>query len=131
MPKQYLSFGAGVNSTALLLLLTDRGEDFETVFVNHGGDYPATYKYVEYLRAEGFEIKEVIPNYRGCHTLYDYCIKHNIMPITQFRWCTHYFKIKPYFEYIKPNLPCVSFIGFDAGEKKRVERQRTHTPPLV
>ena len=63
--KQYISFGGGVNSTALLLLLTDRGEEFETVFVNHGGDYPETYEYVDYLRDQGFEITEVIPNYRG------------------------------------------------------------------
>lgn len=127
MPKrQYLSFGAGVNSTALLLLLMDRGENFETVFVNHGGDYPETYEYVEYLRAEGFEITELIPDYRGSRTLYDYCWNHNIIPVTQFRWCTQYFKIVPYLEYVKPNLPCISFIGFDAGEKKRVERNRTH-----
>lgn len=126
MTRQYLSFGGGVNSTALLLELTDRGEEFETVFVNHGGDYPETYEYIEYLRAEGFEITEVIPDYRGCNTLYDYCIKYKIIPTIQFRWCTHYFKIVPYFEYLTPNLPCVSFIGFDADEEKRVERSRNH-----
>ena len=52
--KQYLSFGGGINSTALLLLLTDRGEEFETIFVNHDGDYPETYEYVDYLREHGF-----------------------------------------------------------------------------
>lgn len=124
--KQYLSFGAGVNSTALLLLLADQGRDFETVFVNHGGDYPETYEYVDYLRNQGFEITELIPDYNECSTLYDHCWDRNIIPTTQFRWCTHYFKIVPYLEYIKPNLPCISFIGFDAGEKKRVEKNKTH-----
>ena len=123
--KQYLSFGGGINSTALLLLLTDRGEEFETVFVNHGGDYPETYEYVNYLRNEGFEITSITPDYKGCNTLYDYCIKNKIIPTIQFRWCTHYFKIVPYYEYITPNLPCVSFIGFDAGEEKRVEGNKT------
>jgi len=123
--RQYLSFGGGVNSTAMLLLLTDRDEEFETVFVNHGGDYPETYKYVDYLRDQGFEITEIIPNYRGCSTLYDYCIQYKIIPVTQFRWCTHYFKIVPYYNHIRSNLPCVSFVGFDAGEKKRVERSKT------
>lgn len=123
--KQYLSFGGGVNSTALLLLLTDRGEEFETVFVNHGGDYPDTYKYVDYLRDQGFEITEIIPNYRGCNTLYDYCIQRKIIPVAQFRWCTQHFKIVPYYDYIKSNLPCKSFIGFDAGEERRVERNKT------
>lgn len=123
--KQYLSFGGGVNSTAMLLLLTDRDEEFETVFVNHGGDYPATYNYIKYLREQGFEITEAIPDYKGCHTLYDYCVEHKIIPIPQFRWCTHYFKILPYYDYIKPHLPCVSFIGFDAGEENRVERNKS------
>jgi 3'-phosphoadenosine 5'-phosphosulfate sulfotransferase (PAPS reductase)/FAD synthetase len=61
----YLSFGGGVNSTALLIYLKERGEDFETIFVNHGGDWPETYEYVNYLRDEGYEIKEIIPNEAG------------------------------------------------------------------
>jgi len=126
--KQYLSFGGGVNSTALLLLLTDRGEDFETIFVNHGGDYPETYKYVDYIRGHGFEITEVVPNCRGYNTLYEYCIGHKIIPTVHFRWCTIEFKVKPYLDYIKPNIPCVSFIGFDAGESRRVERSKTRKP---
>lgn len=123
--NQYLSFGGGVNSTAMLLSLTDSPEEFETVFINHGGDYPETYQYVEYLRAQGFKITEVIPSYRGFSTLYDYCMNFNIIPTTQFRWCTHRFKILPYLEYIKPHIPCTSFIGFDAGEAKRVERNKS------
>jgi 3'-phosphoadenosine 5'-phosphosulfate sulfotransferase (PAPS reductase)/FAD synthetase len=52
--RRYLSFGGGVNSTALLLLMADEGMEFETVFVNHGGDYPETYAYVELLRERGY-----------------------------------------------------------------------------
>lgn len=129
--KQYISFGAGVNSTALLLLLTDRSETFETVFVNHGGDYPETYAYVEYLKNEGFKITEVIPNCRGYTTLYGYCFGQKIIPTVHFRWCTIEFKVKPYIDYIKPNVPCTSFIGFDASEEKRVERNRTRKPRLA
>ena len=80
------------------------------------------------MRNQGFNITEVITDYRGCNTLHDYCIKFKIIPVTQFRWCTHYFKIVPYYEYIKPNLPCISFIGFDAGEIKRVESNRARKP---
>lgn len=40
--KRYLSYGGGVNSTALLLLMHDEGLDFEAVFVDHGTDYPQT-----------------------------------------------------------------------------------------
>lgn len=119
---RFLSFGGGVNSTALLLLLTDRGEHFETVFVNHGGDHPDTYKYIDYLREQGFEIHETRPNHHGHQTLYDYCIAKKIMPTVFFRWCTHYFKVLPYLRYIEPHLPCVSCIGFDADEGARVKK---------
>ena len=115
---KYLSFGGGVNSTALLLLLTDQGDEFETIFVNHGGDYPETYEYVDYLRNEGFEITEIIPDVEGCHTIYDYSMKRRILPSFRFRWCADKFKIRPIYKYIQ--YPCVMFIGFDYGESKRV-----------
>ena len=115
--KQYLSFGGGVNSTALLLLLTDRNEEFETIFVNHGGDYPKTYEYVNYLRDQGFEITEIIPDVEGCHTIYDYSMKKQILPSWRHRWCTDKFKIRQINNYIE--TPCNMFIGIDYGESKR------------
>lgn len=116
--KRYLSFGGGVDSTALLLLLTDRGENFETMFVNHGGDYPETYSYVKYLRDVGFEINEITPDIEGSNTIYDYSMKKCILPSWRFRWCTDKFKIRPINSYVK--TPCIMYIGFDYGESKRV-----------
>lgn len=120
--KQYLSFGGGVNSTALLLLLTERGEEFETVFVNHGGDYPETYEYVDYLRDEGFEIIEIIPPaYCGCTTIEEYIYKYKFIPGRFARWCTMHFKVLPFLKYI--TSPCVAFIGFGHDEKHRAEKR--------
>jgi len=115
--KKYLSFGAGVNSTALLLLLTDQGEDFETIFVNHGGDYPETYEYLGYLRDKGFEITEIIPDVQGCHTILEYCYKYKIIPLKMWRWCTSKFKIRPIYEYIEK--PCEMMLGISSDERKR------------
>jgi len=131
--RQYLSFGGGVNSTALLLLLTDYGEKFETVFVNHGGDYPETYAYVNYLRHEGFEITEIIPDVEGYHTIYEYSIAKQILPSFRYRWCTDKFKIRQINSYI--HTPCVMFIGIDYGETKRIFKNNidkiTHQYPLI
>ena len=121
-PKQYLSFGAGVNSTALLLLLIDQGEEFETVFVNHGGDYPETYEYVEYLRAEGFEITEVLPDVEGYSSLYDFCYARQIIPFRRFRWCSDKFKVLPFINYIE--IPCTCYLGFDMDEQHRADRRK-------
>lgn len=117
--SKYLSFGGGVNSTALLLLLTDQGEEFETVFVNHGGDYPETYEYVDYLREQGFEITEVLPDVEGCKTIYEYSMKSRILPSFRLRWCTDKFKVRPMLKHAE--VPCKMFIGFDYGEIKRIK----------
>ena len=47
--KNYLSFGGGVNSVALMLWLIEHDIEFEAVFADHGGDYPETYEYVDML----------------------------------------------------------------------------------
>ena len=116
--KKYLSFGAGVNSTALLLLLKDRGEDFETIFVNHGTDLPETYEYVEYLRSKGFEITEIKPNFQGYWNLYEYCKDHKFLPSIYLRWCTYRFKLLPIWKYVKK--PCIMYVGISYDERHRV-----------
>jgi len=115
--KKYLSFGGGISSTALLLLLNERREEFETIFVNHGGDYPETYEYVDYLRKQGFEITEIIPDVEGCSTIVEYCKKWRIKPLRQVRWCTVKFKVEPVKKYIKK--PAIMYVGFEKGEEKR------------
>jgi len=116
--KQYLSHGMGVNSTALMLLLEDEGIEFESIFVNHGGDYPETYQYLTYLQNCGFEITEILPNVEGSYSsLYDFCFDKKIIPFRRFRWCTEKFKVIPFLNYIE--TPCICYLGFDIGEKKR------------
>jgi len=131
--KKYLSFGGGINSTALLLLLTDENIEFETVFVNHGGDYPATYEYINYLKDKGFAITEIVPNVEGCHTILEYCYKRQIIPIKTYRWCTDKFKIRPIHAYVK--RPCEIMIGISYDESSRCrpssDRRIINRYPLV
>lgn len=118
--NKYLSFGGGVNSVALLLLLKDEGEDFETVFVNHNGDYPETYEYIHYLKNEGYKITEIKPNYYGFDSIYDYAVHYKILPFRFPRWCTRDFKIKPLINHYV--TPCIEYIGISYEEKKRAEK---------
>ena len=127
--NQYLSFGAGVNSVALMLLLLDQGREVETVFVNHGGDYPETYEYVEYLRDIGYTITEIIPqvSWKGkWSNIYDYFYHFKSIPFIQYRICTDKFKIRPFNKYIEK--PAIVYIGYDKGEYKRITRQKTRAP---
>ena len=115
---RYLSFGAGVNSTALLLLLKDEGYEFETVFADTGVEWPETYEYIEYLRSKGFEIKVIKPTVEGrFNSLYDYCLHYKILPSIHWRWCTYKFKLRPLWKYFKK--PCVVYIGISYDERHR------------
>jgi len=116
--KEYLSFGAGVNSTALYLLLEQMNVKFEAIFVNHETDYPETYEYIDYLRDQGFEITEIKPNYEGYSSLYEYCKFRKFLPSIYLRWCTSRFKLKPIWKFVE--RPCVMHIGISAEEKHRI-----------
>lgn len=119
--KRYLSFGGGINSTALLILLKGKKIEFETVFVDHGGDYPETYEYVEMLKNKGYAIT-IVKGERNGLNLYDYSLNTAITPSRQLRWCTADFKIKPLYKYFE--RPCIVYIGIDASESHRAKPSR-------
>ena len=136
--KNYLSFGGGVNSVALHLLLLDQGVDFESVFVNHGTDWPETYQYLAgfqwWLKKNGHRpIIVLVPNVAGHSSLYDYCHFNSWVPSHMRRWCTDKFKIRTLNAYFK--TPCFVMIGIDASESHRariaVEKGIEKRYPLI
>jgi hypothetical protein len=119
--KKYLSYGGGVNSTALMILLRNKGVEFESVFEDHGGDYPETYAYVEMLQSKGYPITVIEAKVEGLN-LYDYCLKYGILPSRQMRWCTDKFKIRHALSYYE--RPCIVYLGFDYDEIGRAKPSR-------
>ena len=122
--KSYLSFGGGVNSVAMLLMLHEQKQDFEAVFVNHGTDWPETYEYLEmlqgWLEKKGLpKITVLKPMVTGFDNLYDYCWHYKMVPSFMFRWCTEKFKIRAIYAYCQP--PAFQLIGIDAGESHRAK----------
>lgn len=120
--KNYLSYGGGVNSVAMYLLLCDEGIDFEPIFVNHGTDYPETYEYFdmfsEWADKKGYpKITILNPIVQGSDTLYNHCLKYKMVPSIMNRWCTSKWKIRPIMKYCE--TPCFQNIGIDFGERKR------------
>lgn len=112
--KNYLSYGGGVNSTAMLLLLHDEGWEFESIYVDHGCDWPETREYVKML-AEKYPITIL----ETPETLYDYAWKYEMVPYMKTRWCTKLFKIKLIEEYTEK--PCFQLIGFSVDEIHRAK----------
>lgn len=114
--KEYLSFGGGVNSTALMLLLLDEGIEFEAVYVDPGTEKPETYDYLEYLQGQGYKFTWIKPVVEGENNLYDYLMKWKILPSVFVRCCTAKFKTGPFYDYI--DTPSVVYIGYDFGERR-------------
>jgi hypothetical protein len=121
--RNYLSFGGGVNSVALHLLMLEQGVDFESVFVHHGTDWPETYDYVAgfqwWLKANGHRPITVLRPSRKYSRIIDECEAYNIVPHMRFRWCTDKFKVSVVNKYVEK--PCFMNIGIDAGESKRAK----------
>lgn len=115
--KEYLSFGAGVNSTALMLLLLDEGRDFESVYIDPGTEWPETYEFLDYLKTQGYEYTWIKPIVEGETNLYDYLVKWKILPSVFVRCCTAKFKTEPFYNYIEK--PAIVYIGYDFGEHSR------------
>ncbi len=122
--KSYLSFGGGVNSVAMMLMLLDQGAEFETIFVDHGTDHPETYEYFDmfqrWLKKRCYDQITVLkPNRRGFTYLYDYCLHYSMVPSFMFRWCTVEFKVSVIYKYV--TVPCFMMIGFSVDESKRAK----------
>ena len=118
--KTYLSFGGGVNSVALLLLMLDEGWDFEAVFSDTGSERPETYEYLKMLLSKGFEITWLKVDSGGFDNLYDYCWHFEMVPPSfGGRWCSVRFKRTPIMEYSEK--PCFHNLGYDFGEQHRIK----------
>ncbi len=114
----YLSYGGGVNSTAMLLLLLDEGWEFEVVYVDHGCDWPETRNYVYWLSKQT-PITVIKPDVQGYDNLYDHCLVKGIIPSRMLRWCTDKFKVTPLHSYFQG--PAFNLIGISTEESHRVK----------
>lgn len=120
--RNYLSFGAGVNSVALYLLMVEQDIEFEAVFSDTGCEWPETYHYLAmfqwWTKANGYpSIKILVPEVQGSRSLIEYCERYRMIPSFMHRWCTDKFKKRQLEKYQKP--PAFIHIGFAADEAHR------------
>jgi hypothetical protein len=127
-----LSLGAGVNSTALLVLKVQGKIDFDfAIMADTGGEYPETYEYIEnYTKplCEKYDIPLIIErkHTNNDETLHDYCLRTHFCPSHQSGSCRDNFKIKVIRKFLKTNYPLVfkdieTLIGFCRGEERRLK----------
>ena len=136
-----VSFGAGVNSTAMLLGMYERSIPADQIlFADTGGEKPSTYAhrdaFSKWLVAHGYPAIVTVREERW--TLEEECLANHTLPsiVTGTRSCSDKFKIRPQQRHLASlpeaqslwamNLSVTRFIGFDAGEPWRVRESESH-----
>ena len=131
-----ISYGAGINSTALAILLVNEGWCGPIVFADTGCDWPDTYAYMDYFEREwlaprGLRVERLAgmpwQRIKGGLSLIDYCEQSRVLPQAAVRWCTIEWKVKPIGRYAETHGVTVQHIGIAADE---AHRQTTKSRPL-
>jgi len=133
-----LSFGAGVQTTALLVLCAEGAWPLRpdaVVFADTGDEKEATYRYLSevaepYAHGYGMEIVTLGPEWRAPQyspDLETYSLGRHMVPGTFTRWCTARYKVDPLARYRKRVLgatkakPVEAWIGISLDEARRAK----------
>ena len=122
MMNEFLSYGAGEHSTALLVLLKPQ----LVVFADTGDEEPETYTFLERQAkpfVSGYGGQFVTVRNANWSSLKEMAFHDRIVPARTHRWCSDKFKVRPIRRYLEENslLPIVQHIGFDANEAHRAK----------
>jgi len=129
-----VSYGGGVNSTALIILLVNAGWKGDIVFSDTACEWPDTYCFMDYfeaawLKPKGLEIVRLkgMPwqTKKGGISLMEYCELTGVIPLAAVRWCTAEWKVGPLHRWADGRD---YMIGIAAEER---HRQGDATRPLV
>ena len=136
----FLSFGGGVNTVALMVMLVQEGAPLDgVIFADTGGETSETYRSVEvakeYLGENQISFTTVQARPRETD-LYGTAFRRRVIPSVQWRWCTRDFKVRPIHKYYR-GLDCHvnQYMGIAVDEIHRMKDSRepfvTNLYPLI
>lgn len=138
------SFGGGVNSTAMLIGMWERGETCDLIlFADTGGEKPHTYEHIldfsEWLVAHGMPIITTVKGSQAQQiidgSLEGELLRRKSIPAIAygFKTCSQKWKRDPCEKYIKENGfdGSVRLYGFDADEPQRAKAFEGNRYPLI
>lgn len=122
---RFISFGGGVQTTALLLMALDGkiGHVDEVIFADTGGEWPETYSHIELMERACERASLPFTTVKSpLESLEEWCIDNKKTPARAFRWCTDKWKIRPIRKYLKDRgrAPAVALMGISLDEVQRV-----------
>jgi len=132
----WLSYGGGVNSTALAILLCGgklpQYEPWRILFADTGNEKDETYAYIEehfkpYLAKYGWELEVCKPP----ETVLERWERLSVTGSRMLRSCTVQGKIYPIAAHLAKHGDGLQLIGIDAGEEHRAKADPRKAYPLV
>lgn len=133
MKKQIVSFSGGKDSTAMLHMMLERGEQIDDViFFDGGWDWPQMYEHLDLVEEKtGIKITRLKPehdftwwmlNYVPTRTKYPPYVGYG-WPGPRVRWCTQkkQVTIEKYLRPLKKEFEVIQCIGFAVGEERRLK----------
>ena len=113
--SQAVAFSGGKDSTAMALLMAERGETFVLLFTPAGNEPPELFKHCgEVSRLIDRELIQP-PN----ETLAFWIDHHHALPNHRMRWCTRQIKIEPCIAWLARHPGSTLCVGLRADEESR------------
>lgn len=114
----YVAVSGGADSTAMALLLHERGEEFEMVFSDTGAELPETYWILPRLAQAVQKPLHVVAN----NTFFAWLVQFGFMlPSAQRRWCTRELKMTPQDRFFKAHNARTVAVGIRVDEVHRAD----------
>jgi len=135
--KEVISFGAGVNSVAMTILLYKQDKVIPLIFTDTCCECPHTYEYIKYFEKEFLSkykqkiiwlspltTPEYYPKFIRNKTLEDYILEIKFFPSIKKKFCTKHYKLIPFKNFAKRNNVSIYYVGFSLEEINRAKRSK-------
>jgi len=136
-----ISFGGGVNSIAMTILLVEEDWQGPIVFADTGGEWPETYCYMDYFEEEFLapRSRTIIRLSPGSEyhrskadvSLERYCLEQGLVPLVFARWCTDRWKVTPLLNWRREQSMEKMLLAIAAEEAHRAKPRPFREYPLV
>lgn len=121
---KYVCVSGGADSTALALLLWERGEDFEMVFSDTGAELPEVYWLLPRLAQTVNKPLHVVSN----GSFFQHLVRYGyLLPGPRLRWRTRLLKLVPQDNWFKAHDAESVAVGIRADESRRLHSDSKRT----